>query len=464
MFDPLIYRQRREELVANLNDGLLLLPGLAQSPVNFSANPYPFRQDSSFLYYCGLNQPDMALIIDIDHSRETLCGPEPMPSDTIWSGPQPSLQANAAGCGIAHTGPSEIMGETVRTATRAGRKIHYLPAYRPDQLLILSRLLGCSPDQVNAGCSEALVDTVIAQRSVKSSEEITEIETALGLCRKLFQALLEYRWKKSTGIALAGFLEGIAKSRGSRFAFPPIITCRGDILHNTPDNNPFPPSGLLLMDFGVESREHYTSDITRTIPVSGRFTARQKAIYEIVLAAQKTVLALAAPGVRFVDLHLRAATTLCEGLRDIGLIKGAVEDAVRVGAHALFYPHGLGHMLGLDVHDMEALGEDKVGYDRETARSDQFGLAFLRLGRRLENHFVVTIEPGIYFIPDLIDQWRQDPRWSSFIAFDKLDPYRGFGGVRIEDVICITAQGCRGLGPVIPKAIATLEAAGLGGA
>lgn len=462
MFAPFIYRQRREALVAKLNDGLLLLPGLAPSPVNFVANPYPFRQDSSFLYYCGLNQPDLALMIDIDHPRETLCGPQPVPDDRIWSGLLTSLQENAAGCGIAQTGTPESMAEAVREAKRAGRKIHYLPAYRTDQLLILSRLLGCSPDQVNAGCSETLVDTVIAQRSVKSSEEIAEIEAALELCHEIFQALLEYRWKKSTGVALAGFLEGITKSRGSRFAFPPIITCRGDILHNTPDNNPFPPSGLLLMDFGVESRKHYASDITRTIPVSGRFTARQKEIYEIVLAAQKAAMSQAVPGVRFVDLHLRAAITVCEGLRDIGLIKGAVEDAVREGAHALFFPHGLGHMLGLDVHDMESLGEDKVGYDRETARSEQFGLAFLRLGRRLENHFVVTIEPGVYFIPDLIDQWRQDSRWSPFIAFDKLDPYRGFGGIRIEDVVCITARGCRRLGPVIPKAIATLEAACIG--
>jgi Xaa-Pro aminopeptidase len=213
------------------------------------------------------------------------------------------------------------------------------------------------------------------------------------------------------------------------------------------------------MDIGAESREYYASDITRTLPVSGRFTTRQKDIYEIVLATQKTAAEQAAPGVRFRDVHLKAAATLCEGLRDLGLMKGAVEDAVQEGAHALFFPHGLGHMLGLDVHDMESLGEDNVGYDRETIRSDQFGLSALRLGRRLEVDFVVTVEPGIYFIPALIDRWRQDGRWTSFIAFDKLSAYRRFGGIRIEDVIHIMPRGSRFLGPMIPKSAATLEAA-----
>jgi Xaa-Pro aminopeptidase len=213
------------------------------------------------------------------------------------------------------------------------------------------------------------------------------------------------------------------------------------------------------MDFGVESREHYASDITRTIPANGQFSARQKEIYDIVLAAQKTAISQAVPGLRFMDLHRRAATIICEGLRDLGLMKGAVEDAVQEGAHALFFPHGLGHMLGLDAHDMESLGEDNVGYDHTTVRSDQFGLASLRLGRCLEENFVVTVEPGIYFIPALMDQWRQERRWSSFIAFDKLGPYRRFGGIRIEDVVRITAHGGNVLGPVIPKAIATIEAA-----
>jgi Xaa-Pro aminopeptidase len=300
---------------------------------------------------------------------------------------------------------------------------------------------------------------VISQRSVKSPAEVAEIESALGLNRKLFQALVRHLSQENTGLGLAGILEGLARSNGSRMAFPPIITCRGEILHSTPDNQPFPSSGLLLMDIGAESRRYYASDITRTLPLGGRFSPRQKEVYEIVLAAQKAAIAQAAPGVRFLDVHLKAAATLCEGLRDIGLMKGAVDDAVREGAHALFFPHGLGHMLGLDVHDMESLGEDNVGYDRETVRSDQFGLSALRLGRRLEVDFVVTVEPGIYFIPDLIDRWHKEDRWSPFIAFEKLAAYRRFGGIRIEDVIHITPHGSRLLGPVIPKSTATLEAA-----
>jgi Xaa-Pro aminopeptidase len=300
---------------------------------------------------------------------------------------------------------------------------------------------------------------VVRQRSVKTSDEIVEIESALGLCRKLFQALVRHRLQENNAVALAGILEGITAAAGSRFAFSPLITSRGEILHNQPDNHPFKSSDLLLMDIGVESREHYASDITRTIPLSGRFSARQKDIYEIVLAAQKAAIARAAAGVRFLDVHRLAATTICEGLCDLGLMKGAAADAVHEGAHALFFPHGLGHMLGLDVHDMEALGEDNVGYDAETIRSDQFGLAALRLGRRLEADFVVTVEPGIYFIPALMDQWRQEGRWSDFIAFDKLAVYRNFGGIRIEDVVQITPHGGRVLGPVIPKAVATVEAA-----
>lgn len=459
MFDKTVYSQRRALLSERLRSGVVLLPGLAPSPVNFAANPYLFRQDSSFLYYCGLNQPDCALVIDIDNGRETLYGPEASPDDVIWTGPRPSLNERAVRAGIALTDAPERMTVVVQEAMAAGRTVHYLPAYRPDQLLKLSCLLAVAPERVNAGASQNLIRTVVFQRSVKTTDEVVEIESALGLCRKLFQALLKHRRQENNAVALAGILEGIAKAAGCRFAFPPIITSRGDILHNQPDNAPFKPGDLLLMDIGVESREHYASDITRTIPVNGQFSARQKAIYEIVLSAQKTAIAQALPGVRFMDLHRLAATTICEGLRDIGLMKGTVEDAVHEGAHALFFPHGLGHMLGLDVHDMESLGEDNVGYDHDTVRSDQFGRASLRMGRRLEENFVVTVEPGIYFIAALMDQWRQESRWSAFIAFDKLAPFRRFGGIRIEDVIRITTRGGSVLGPVIPKAIATVEAA-----
>ena len=459
MFDPIVYRRRREVLRETVRVGIVLLPGLDPSPINFAANPYPFRQDSSLLYYTGLNEPGNTLLIDIDADRETLYGVDSSLDDVIWSGPSPLLPELATTAGIGITGTPEQLAAAIQKAQDAGRTVHYLPPYRPDQVLSLARLLGVSPYQVNAGASAALIRAVVSQRSVKSPAEVAEIESALGLTRKLFQALVRHLPQENTGIGLAGILEGVARSNGSRMAFPPIITCRGEILHSAPDNQPFFAGGLLLMDIGAESREYYASDITRTLPIGGRFTPRQKDIYEIVLAAQKTAAEQAAPGVRFMDVHLQAAATLCEGLRDLGLMKGAVEDAIQEGAHALFCPHGLGHMLGLDVHDMESLGEDHVGYDRETIRSNQFGLSALRLGRRLEVDFVVTVEPGIYFIPALIDQWRQDGRWAPFIAFDKLAAYRKFGGIRIEDVIHITPRGSRFLGPVIPKSIATLEAA-----
>jgi len=459
MFDPIVYRRRRALLRENVPDGLVLFSGLSPSPINFAANPHPFRQDSCFLYYTGLNRPDCALMIDPETRRDTLYGPERTLEDALWSGPSPSLPELAMEAGLERTGTPGQLSAAIHKAQAAGRRVHYLPPYRPDQLLALSRLLGLPPDQVHDGASCTLIRAVVSQRSVKSPAEVAEIESALGLSRKLFQTLVAHLRRENTGMALSGILEGVARSNGRRMAFPPIITCRGEILHSAPDNQPFPSTGLLLMDIGAESRLYYASDITRTLPVCGRFTPRQKDIYEIVLAAQEAAVAQAAPGVRFVDVHLKAAATLCEGLRDLGLMKGPVADAVREGAHAMFFPHGLGHMLGLDVHDMEALGEDHVGYDRETARSDQFGRAALRLGRRLEVGFVVTVEPGIYFIPALIDRWRQDRRWSRFIAFDKLAAYRRFGGIRIEDVIHITPQGSRFLGPAIPKSTATVEAA-----
>ena len=270
---------------------------------------------------------------------------------------------------------------------------------------------------------------------------------------------MEHLSPERTAQALAGLIEGIVRAAGRRLAFAPIVTRRGEILHAQPDDAPLTPGDLLLVDIGAESRKHYASDITRTIPVGGRFSGRQRAVYDIVLAAQKSAIAAMAPGVRYLDVHRLAATVLCEGLSDLGLIRGRVDDAVQVGAHALFFPHGLGHMLGLDVHDMESFGEDNVGYDEETRRSDQFGLAALRLGRCLEAGFVVTVEPGLYFIPALIDRWREEGRWSSFIAFEKLKPYRRLGGIRIEDDVLVTPEGARVLGPVIPKAAATVEAA-----
>lgn len=459
MFAPEVYRQRRDRLYRNVGGGVLIFLGHAASPVNFAANPYPFRQDSSFLYYVGLDQPDYLLVADIDRGRETLYGPEPSPDDALWSGPRPGLAACAARTAVSHAERLDRAPGAIAEMLKNGRRLHYLPVYRADQVLQLSRLLAVSPGQVGPGASLEFIRAVVAQRSIKTAEEVAEIESALGLCRNLFRTLVQHLPHATTAVGLAGILEGVVRAAGRRLAFSPIVTTRGEILHGKPDTTALRPGDLLLMDIGTESGEHYASDITRTVPVGGRFQARQKAIYDIVLAAQKAAIAAAAPGVPFLTLHRLAAGVICEGLCSLGLMRGRVDDAVAAGAHALFFPHGLGHMLGLDAHDMESLGEDHVGYDKKIRRSDQFGLAALRLGRRLEAGFVVTVEPGIYFIPALIDRWRREGRWGSFIAFEKLAPYRDFGGVRIEDVILMTADGARVLGPVIPKTAAAVEAA-----
>ncbi len=459
MVDPNVYRHRREDIRARVGSGLLLFPGHEVSPVNFAANPYPFRQDSSFLYFFGIDAPGFWGLVDADSGEDLLFGEEAGPEDWIWTGPSPSLEERADSAGVGVGGGKGDLIRRLRTAQSVGSALHFLPPYRGDQVLNLSTVTGLPPADIVAGTSGVLSDAVVSMRARKSSLEIGEIETALERTSALFFDVAQMLSDGERLLQLAGAVDSRVRQWGARLAFPMIMTLRGEILHAETADAPLVPSALLLADMGVESPMGYASDITRTFPVGGRFTPEQRDVYTVVLEAQRAAIRRMAPGVAFRDVHLTAARVIAHGLRDMGVLRGDPDRAVSEGAHTLFFPHGLGHLLGLDVHDMESIGEDRVGYDDEILRDRRFGFSALRFGRRLQPGFVLTVEPGIYFIPALIDQWRKDGRHADVIDYEALNRLSGLGGIRIEDDVLITARGCRVLGPRIPKTIEEVEAA-----
>ena len=459
MFDKKIYQQRREKLCKQVKSGLLLFLGSNESPMNYPANTYHYRQDSTFLYFFGLSFPGLAALIDIDEDRQTVFGNDLDLDDIIWMGPQPSLKSRCAKIGITETQPLEKLEEILKNAVRLGRKIHFLPPYRPENSMQLEKLLGIRHTAAKSYASAALVKTVVALRSIKGREEIAEIEGAMVTTAAMYRAAMAMTRPGIFERDIAGKIEGLALAGGGQLAFPAIVTVHGETLHNHYHGNVLQKGDLLLIDSGCESESGYATDITRTIPVSGQFSQQQKAIYETVLNMQLTAIAMIKPGASYRAIHLKACEILVRHLAELGLMKGDCAAAVAAGAHALFFPHGLGHMMGLDVHDMEDLGENNVGYDEKTERSEQFGLAYLRLAKKLEPGHVLTVEPGIYFIPALIDQWQAAKKAAPFINYAAVEKFRKFGGMRIEDSVLVTAKGRQILGPPIPKKIADLEKA-----
>jgi Xaa-Pro aminopeptidase len=457
MFRPETYVERRKRLKQQVGSGLLVFPGNDEAPINYPANHYPFRQDSSFLYFFGLDSPGLTGVIDVEAGTDMIFGDDVTLEDVIWEGEVPKLRDRALEAGVTKTAPLAKIEDSISSAARKKRRVHYLPPYRSETGERLSAWLGIPAAAVRKGASEVLIRAVVAQRSVKSDEEVAEIEKALEVTREMFLAAMKTARPGITEREVIGQVEAIALSRGCPTAFPTILTLNGHVFHNVYHGNTLEKGKLLLMDAGVSSPLGYASDITRTIPAGGKLTPKQRGIYEIVLAGQAHALGMVRPGVKHKDIHLAAAWVMAQGLKDLGLMRGDMDDAVEAGAQALFFPHGLGHMLGLDVHEMEGLGEDFVGYDATVERSDQFGLAYLRLARRLEPGFVLTCEPGIYFIPALIDQWKKEARFADFIDYDKVEDYRDFTGVRIEDDVLVTPKGGRVLGKPIPKTVKDVE-------
>ena len=459
MFEPQTYTDRRSALKARFDSGIILFLGNEESAANYTANTYSFRQDSSFLYYFGLDLPGLAAIIDVDNNIDTIFGNDFTVDDIVWMGPQPTMAQRAEIAGAVKAEQADKLPEVLKDAFTSGKKIHLLPQYRPENLLKISSLLGIYPDRVNDYVSEKLIRSVIEQRSVKSEEEIKEIDFAVDIANKMHTTAMRMLKPGISEKKIAGMIEGIALSLGNGLSFRPIVSIHGETLHNHSHENIVKEGDLLVNDSGAETKLHYASDITRTIPVSGKFTQKQKEIYEIVLKAEMLAIEEIKPDVFYKDLHMLAARVIVDGLKEIGFMQGDTDEALNAGAHALFFPHGLGHMLGLDVHDLEGLGENFVGYDEETTRSPQFGLSNLRLAKRLRPGYVFTVEPGIYFIPELIDMWQKQSRHTEFINYDKVEEYRDFGGIRIEDDVLVTDDCYRVLGSKpIPKSVEEVEA------
>jgi len=457
MFEASTYIDRRKGLQERVGSGLLLFLGNDPATMNYPDNPFHFRQDSSFLYYFGLDQAGLAGVIDADSGEEILFGHEPTVDEIVWTGPLPTLTEERACVGVGRSEEPEKLGEVLRTARDAGRTIHFLPQYRAWNRIKLARMLGIPGLETDEHVSRSLIEAVVDQRLYKSDEEVAEIEIALDMSYDMHTLAMHMVRPGMVEREVAGAVEGVVLSRGGLTSFPIIFSVRGEVLHNHTYENVMKDGQLAVHDSGATSPMGYASDITRTMPVSGRFDTRQREIYDLVLRALTTATAAMRPGIPFRDVHFVACKVIASGLKDLGILKGDVDEAVAAGAHAICMPHGLGHMMGLDVHDMEGLDEDLVGYGTEFERSTQFGTAYLRAARTLESGFVLTVEPGCYFIPQLIDQWRAQGTNAEFLDFDRLDSYKGFGGVRIEDDVLVTTAGHRILGRRIPKTADEVE-------
>lgn len=457
MFDKQTYVNRRARLRSLVNDGIIIIFGNNESPCNYPSNGYyPFRQDSSFLYYFGLNRDGLVGVIDIDNNSETVFGNDIDIEDIVWYGSVDSVHDLAAHVGVEHTAPMRALKNTCNEALRQKRRIHFLPPYRHDIKIQIFDLLGIHPVQQKEAASMELIKAVVSMRSVKEQQEIEELERAAEIGYLMHTTAMRLTRPGVTEKFVGGQVDGIAHSYGAMTSFPTIYSQHGEIMHGNPSMSVLQAGRLALCDAGAETINNYCSDNTRTMPVSGTFTQRQLEIYSIVEACHDHVLEVAKPGVKYFDVHLAVCRLMTERLKELGLMKGDTDEAVAAGAHAMFLPHGLGHMMGMDVHDMEGLGQTNVGFDEETRPNlEQFGTNALRMGRRLQKGFVVTDEPGIYFIPALIDEWKADGHCKEFINFDLLETYKDFGGIRIEDDILITEDGCRFIGekriPYHPK-------------
>ena len=458
MFNSEVYTERRNALRKLVKSGIILFPGNTEAAYNYPANTYTFRQDSNFSYFFGLENPDFAGIVDIDNGTDYIFGNDFEIDDIIWMGPQPKVADLAAKAGVKNTAPFSELGDFVTNAIKKQRQVHFAPAYRGETVLQLSSLLGLKPSALRDYVSMELIHALVKMRSIKSDLEIAEIEKAVGVAWHMFTTGMRMAHPGRKEQEIVGAMEGISIAHGRPVSFPIILSVNGQILHNHHHENIITEGRMMVMDAGAETSLNYASDITRTVPVGGKFSQKQREIYEIVLNANLNSIAATKPGTFYRDCHMVAAETIAGGLKDLGLMKGDVKEAVAAGAHALFFPHGLGHMLGLDVHDMESLGQIHVGYDNEIQPSKQFGTAYLRMGRRLQPGFVITNEPGVYFIPELIDLWKAEKKYSEFLNYDKIEEYRNFGGIRIEDDILVTETGQRVLGKPIPKTVAEVEA------
>ncbi len=457
MFDKSVYTGRRNRLKKELKSGIALFLGNVDAAFNYPANQYHFRQDSNFSYFFGLDNPGFAGVIDVDNDKDYIFGNDVDIDDIIWMGVQPLVKDLAAQVDVENSFPYNDLAGFIKKAAGEGRKIHFLPPYRGETVVELSALLDIPNAGVTVAASVDLIKSAVKLREIKDDNEIAEIEKALLTAYYMHTTSMKMAIPGMVEQDIAGTIEGISLVLTGPISFPVILSVDGQTLHNHSHHNVLKEGRMMVTDAGSETALHYASDITRTVPVGGKFNARQAEIYQIVLDTNMSAIEAIKPGVPYKDVHFLAVRTIVDGLKAAGLMKGDTEAAVQAGAHTLFMPHGLGHMMGLDVHDMEGLGEDYVGYDETVSRSSEFGTAYLRLAKVLKPGFVLTVEPGIYFIPDLIDKFRSEGKFLDFVNYDKVETYKDFGGIRIEDDILVTENGCRVLGKPIPKTIAEVE-------
>ncbi|MCX6552542.1 MAG: aminopeptidase P family protein [Acidobacteria bacterium] len=456
MFAAQTYIDRRARLQAQFPSGLLLFLGNEESPMNYADNAFHFRQDSTFLYYMGVDQPGWAAVIDLDKGNTTAFADDATLDAIVWTGVLPSVKELASRGGITSTAPASVLGDVLAAAQAQGRAIHFLPPYRPENMLKLFRLLGVHPDQARERASVPFIRAVVEMRAVKDAGEIAEIERAVNITVDMHVTGMAMAKPGMKEADIAAAVTEIALAAGGNLSFPVIATIHGETLHNHDHGHTLAPGQIFLLDAGAETASHYAGDLTCTFPVDTTFTPRQKEIYDVVLSAHLAAIAALKPGVPFRSIHLLACRTLAEGLKGLGLMKGDLDAAIEQGAHAMFFQCGLGHMMGLDVHDMEDLGEVWVGYEGQP-KSTLFGLKSLRLARPLKPGFVFTVEPGIYFIPELIDRWKAEGKLRDFINYDVLETYRTFGGVRIEEDFVVQDHDCRVLGTIRPRTTAEVE-------
>ena len=457
LFDKQVYKNRRQRLMQQVGSGLILLNGNEDSSMNYRDNCYPFRQDSSFLYYFGIDLPGFAGVLDCETGEEFLFGPEPSLDDIIWTGPQPSVPELAAKVGVANGLPFARVEEKLREALAPGRRIHLLPPYRPENKIRMAAWLSVPLFGLDAFVSKELVLAVIAQRAHKEAVEIAELEEAVSISADMHLAAIRQARPGMKEYELAAMVEEVALAANGRLSYPVILSIHGQILHNHYHGNTMKEGDMVLCDAGAENKMHYAGDLTRTFPAGKQFTTVQKELYDIVLHSLEHAASLLRPGIRFRDVHAQASLKLLEGLKQVALVKGDPAEALEAGAHTMFFQCGLGHMMGLDVHDMEDLGEEYVGYGEGQSKSKEFGWKSLRLGRELEEGYVLTVEPGIYIIPELIDRWKAEQKCRDFIDYSRLEKFRGFGGIRIEDNYLVTAGGSRKLGKDLPRTAADIE-------
>jgi len=456
MFQKTTYTERRKILKEIVGEGLILLFGNDESPMNYTDNTYPFRQDSTFLYYFGMQRPGLAAVIDIENDLEIIFGDEYTVEDIVWRGLQTSIAELAEGCGVAQVQPANELSKFIGRKQDDGQILHFLPLYRPENKIKLQELTGISPGKVTEKYSIGLVKAIVSQREYKTEEEIVQISDAVDVTVDMHVAAMKFAKPGMTEAQVTARIHEVALAAGGDISFPIIATINGQNLHNHYHGNTIKEGDLFLIDAGFENQMCYGGDLSSTIPVSKKFSTEQKEIYQLTLDAHQASIDALGLDKPFKDAHIAACRSIFEGLKTMGLTKGNFGEAFEAGAHALFFPCGTGHMMGLDIHDMEDLGEVWVGYDGQ-AQSTQFGLKSLRLAKPLRPGHVFTIEPGIYFIPELIDLWHSQNMHDEFINWEKVDKYRGFGGIRNEENFVMTENGAQLLGKPKPKTIEEVE-------